>query len=174
MTRFFLALSAACLLPLGACAPGDPGPANQGGDAAADGLPSADTAVRWESVASGEGYALRLSGPAPHDASFTISCLRGGRLVVTVPAFEPIGSEDRFAFGLGEEPVTLVADPTRQTPGAGVVAEGPVPEDFAALIGAAQAVSALYGTQQAGPHAAPPDALKRELVAACTGPDAQS
>jgi hypothetical protein len=88
------------------------------------------------------------------------------RLAVSAPGFLPIGSEDRFSLGLGNEPVTLVADPTRQAKG-GVTGEGAVPDNFAETLRAAAQVSALYGTQRIGPFPAPDEALKEALVQSC-------
>lgn len=120
----------------------------------------------WESAASGEGTALRLTEPGGA-LLLSIACLGSpARLVVTAPGFSPIGSEDRFALGLGEEPVTLVADPTRQTQ-AGVTAEGAVPEGFEALLDRTKEVSALYGTQRVGPVPAPAEALAESLAKSC-------
>src|SRR3546814_11728218 len=94
----------------------------------------------------------------------SMACLDDpARLVVQVPAFEPVMSEDRFALGLGAEPVTLVADPYEQELQTGVRGEGPVPEHFAALLDEAAEVRARYGAQQAGPHPAPQSERKRVL-----------
>lgn len=99
----------------------------------------------------------------------TISCVDGpGRLVVDAPSFTPIGSEDRFSFGIGNEPVTLVADPTRQKAGGGVTGEGPVPPNLAELFAAADQVSAHYGAQQIGSIAKPETARVDAFVAACS------
>lgn len=87
------------------------------------------------------------------------------RLVVSVPGFKPIGSEDRFALALGEEPVTLVADPTRQKQG--VTAEGAAPENFGDLLDKAERIGARYGSQQSGPHAMPPKPLREALAEEC-------
>lgn len=120
----------------------------------------------WSSVASGEGTALRLSG-ADGMLRMTIACMGSPPVLrVSVPGFSPIGSEDRFALGIGDEPVTLVADPTRQ-PEPGVTAEGPPPPRLADWLAAADQVTALYGTQQVGPVAPPPPELGRSLAAAC-------
>ena len=120
----------------------------------------------WESAASGEGIALRLTAPGGK-LVMSIACLGDPvRLSVAVPGFTPIGSEDRFALALGEEPATLVAGPTRQSEG--VTAEGPVPETFADAFGEAAQIGALYGTQRVGPAPPPPDKLARLLIEACS------
>jgi hypothetical protein len=135
----------------------------------ADAVPSSaprHSSPAWESAASGEGTALRLTS-ADADLLLSIACLgTPARIVVSAPGLKPIGSEDRFSLGLGEEPVTLVADPTRQGKG-GVTAEGAVPEGFGELLEEAKQVSALYGSQQIGPHPAPVEALKEALARAC-------
>jgi hypothetical protein len=135
----------------------------------ADAVPSSapdQSGAAWETAASGEGTALRLTAPEG-SLLLSIACLGAPRrLVVSAPGFKPIGSEDRFSLGLGEEPVTLVADPTRQNKG-GVTAEGAIPETFAELIEEAELVSALYGTQRIGPHPAPGEALKKALAKDC-------
>jgi hypothetical protein len=113
--------------------------------------------VEVETVASG----LRFDNP---DGTLRMSIVCEGspaKLVANVPSFTPIGSEDRFALAIGQEPVTLVADPTRQRPGAGVRAQGPVPDNFPALLAAADQVGALYGTQKIGPHALTKEAASR-------------
>lgn len=133
-------------------------------DAAA---PSARSAFDWESSASGEGTALRLNNP---DGSLrmSIACLaRPGRLVASVPSFSPIGSEDRFALALGSEPVTLVADPTRQQARPGVTGQGAIPDNLEDLLRAADEVGALYGTQRVGPHGPPPPGLVAALMTSC-------
>lgn len=129
--------------------------------------PSTQPGLKWESISSGEGTALRLNNP---DGSLrmSVACLADpGRLVVNVPTFSPIGSEDRFAFGVGQEPVTLVADPTRQQARPGVTGEAPIPDNFASLLRGADRLTALYGTQQIGPHMPPPAELSAMLGTAC-------
>ena len=114
-------------------------------------------AVEVKSVGGG----LRLDNP---DGTLRMSIACSGspaKLVATVPSFTPIGSEDRFALAIGQQPVTLVADPTGQKAGAGVRAEGPMPENFAALLGPADQVGALYGTQKIGPHPLTKEAAAR-------------
>lgn len=128
-----------------------------------------DTAVekspRWESATGERGTGLRLidEGGA---VAMSIFCPEAGtRLVVGVRSFDPIGSEDRFSLALGQEPVTLVADPTRQK--TGVTAEGAVPDKFSDLLQKAERIGAFYGSQQIGPHPAPPKALLEKLAKEC-------
>jgi hypothetical protein len=135
----------------------------------ADSVPSSapeQSGPGWETAASGEGTALRLTEPGGR-LLLSLACLGSPpRLVVSAPGFSPIGSEDRFSLGLGDDPVTLVADPTRQAKG-GVTAEGAAPSDFGERLQRADQLIALYGTQQVGPVAAPSDALKEVLARAC-------
>jgi hypothetical protein len=122
----------------------------------------------WESAASGEGLALRLVEP-DGKLVLSIACLgRPPRLVASVPSFTAIASEDRFSLGLGNDPVTLVADPTRQKP-PGITGEGAVTEEFDRLFDGADQISAVYGRQQVGPHPAPQAALKEQFAKACQG-----
>jgi hypothetical protein len=166
------------LLLLAACGSGAPPPGNetveiptpsgppvaQQMEAAPPPMESAQAGPRWESVSSGEGSALRLTG-SDGKVAMSVACLgQPRRMVVTVPSFSPIGSEDRFSLGLGNEPVTLVADPTRQK-GPGVTAEGPPPPR--AVFDNAATVSALYGRQQVGPVPAPPEKLRELLAKSC-------
>ncbi len=88
-------------------------------------------------------------------------------LSVHVPSFTAIDSEDRLAFGIGSEPVTLVADPTRQRAGEGVRAEGPVPDGFLAMVTGATQVSANYGAQNIGPFEWPSRAAADAFARAC-------
>jgi hypothetical protein len=127
---------------------------------------AAKTGPAWESIASGGATSLRLT-EAGGDVLISIACLsKPARLVVTVPSFTPIGSEDRLSFGIGSEPVTLVADPTRQ-PQQGVTGEGAVPGNFRDLLKEQKQISAVYGSQNSGPHPAPPEALREALARAC-------
>lgn len=135
---------------------------------AAPPVDASDPASGWESAASGEGMALRLTG-AGGGLQLSLACLAGPpRLAASAPGFTPIGSEDRFSLGVGDEPVTLVANPDGQKAGSGVTAEGPIPEGFATLIAGATRVSASYGAQQSGPHPPPPAELARRFGEACS------
>lgn len=129
---------------------------------------SGDGAPRWESATGEGGTALRLVGKGGR-LEMSLSCASAPkRLIVSVPGLSPIGSEERFSLALGQEPVTLVADPTRQ-PQPGVTAEGAVPADFGELLERAGRIGALYGTQRSGPHPAPPKPLRKALAEECGG-----
>lgn len=118
----------------------------------------------WEKVAGAGGTVLRLTDG--RQSLLAITC-GPARLSVTAPSFRPVMSEDRFVLGLGDEPVTLVANPYEQEKGEGVTGEGPVPAGLGAWMEKASEVSALYGAQQAGPYPAPPPPLKASLAESC-------
>ncbi|HEX8625571.1 MAG TPA: hypothetical protein VF782_10890 [Allosphingosinicella sp.] len=121
-------------------------------------------ALAWDLQSSGEGVALVLAGGDRPAISFF--CPIGGkRLVVNVPGFRPIGSEERLSFGSGGEATALVADSRGDRRRGGVTGTGEVPDGLAALIRGP--LSASYGAQRSGPHLAPPRALSSAFVAAC-------
>jgi uncharacterized membrane protein len=122
-------------------------------------------AARWDLQSSGEGVALALL-PAAGPATIRLFCSAGGnRLLVNVPGFRPIGSEERLSFGGGGDSVALLADTKGDRQRGGVSGTGGVPAGLAALVGGQ--ISASYGAQRSGPHPAPPRALARGFVAAC-------
>ncbi len=135
----------------------------------ADAVPS-DTPQQpepmWETAVSADGMGLRLVN-AEGKLLLSIACLGSPRrLQVAAPGFSPIGSEDRFSLGLGDDPVTLVAD-LKQPKKAGVIAEAPAPADFGERLQRVDRLTAFYGTQQIGPVPSPSDALKETLARAC-------
>jgi hypothetical protein len=124
-----------------------------------------ESAPRWESATGGGGTGLRFVGRSGA-LEMSIACMEAPkRLVVSVPGLAPIGSEERFSLGLGNEPVILVADPTRQSQG--VTGEGAVPENFGELLEGAEQIGGMYGNQQIGPHPAPPQSLVEALAKQC-------
>ena len=119
----------------------------------------------WDMISSGEGVALLF--PASGDAAIRLFCPAGkNRILVNVPGFRPIGSEERLTFGSGGAAHALVADTRGDRQRGGVSGTGAVPGDLAALI--AGPVSASYGAQTSGPHPAPPRNLARSFAAACS------
>ncbi|HEX8307445.1 MAG TPA: hypothetical protein VF645_03395 [Allosphingosinicella sp.] len=180
-----LGLIAATSTLVGACGSresgGDTAPANESrapaGEAGAPGAAAGpaesagkSTPGEWDLQSSGEGVALVLAaGDRP---AIRLFCPAGGkRLVVNVPGFRPIGSEERLSFGSGGEAAALVADSAGDRQRGGVTGAGEVPGSLAAMV--AGPVSASYGTQRSGPHPAPPSALSSAFVAACGEGSAQ-
>ena len=125
----------------------------------------AAAASPWQSAASGEGAALFL--PAGSGRAVTLFCPAGsGELLVNVPAFEPVGSEERMSFGAGGTAVALVADPSGDAQRGGVTGTGPLPDALGDILGGRIAVS--YGAQTSGPHPAVPPALAEAFVEGCS------
>ena len=121
--------------------------------------------ARWDLQSSGEGVALAFLSSG-ETAAIRLFCPAGtGQLIVNVPAFRPIGSEERLSFGSGGEVAALVADPAGDVQRGGVTGAGPVPGNLAVLI--AGSISASYGAQSSGPHPAPPRNLAAEFAGAC-------
>ena len=120
---------------------------------------------RWDLQSSGEGVALALLGRS--DGSIIrLFCPSGGKkLLVNVRNFRPIGSEERLSFGSGGEAVALVSDPRGDAQRGGVSGTGAVPPNLTEVL--AGPMSASYGAQTTGPHAAAPAELSRLFVAAC-------
>lgn len=122
-------------------------------------------AAGWDLQASGEGVALVLL-PQAGKAALRLFCPAGeDRLLVNVPGFRAIGSEERLSFGSGGDAHALVADSAGDRQRGGVSATGPVPAGLATFL--AGPLSASYGAQRSGPHPAPPHTLARAFVAAC-------
>lgn len=127
-------------------------------------------ATGWRLETAGDGPALVLdSDGAPQ---IRILCPHQRQLVVNVPDFEPIGSEERLSFGQASEVVTLVADVRGDTARGGVTGSSPVPGNLAQLLSGP--VSASYGAQTSGPHPQPASALVSEFTRACSGRPAGS
>ena len=128
-------------------------------------LPTPGSEARWDLQSSGEGVALALLTGGVTTA-VRLFCPAGtGRLIVNVPAFQPIGSEERLSFGSGSEAHALVADPRGDAQRGGVTGSGPVPGNLTALISGPISVS--YGAQKSGPHPAPPGKLAATFATAC-------
>lgn len=124
-------------------------------------------ALTWNLQSSEDGASLVLedSGALPRVRLF---CPAGKReLILNLPSFRPIGSEERLSFGGGGEVVALVADPSGDERRGGVTGGGPVPANLAQLLSGE--VSASYGAQVSGPHPAPQRDLVSAFTAACVG-----
>lgn len=119
----------------------------------------------WDMLSSGEGVALQF--PASGQTAIRLFCPAGkNRLLVNVPGFRPIGSEERLTFGSSGSAHALVADTRGDRLRGGVSGTGPLPGNLEALI--AGPVLASYGAQASGPHPGVPQGLARSFAAACT------
>lgn len=126
-------------------------------------MPPEQPAV-WDLAASGEGTMLLF--PATGDAVIRLFCAAGkNEILVNIPGFRPIGSEERMSFGSGGDVEALVADTRGDSQRGGVSGTGAVPDNLDKLIGGPVAVN--YGAQNSGPHPAPPPELVRAFIAAC-------
>lgn len=124
-------------------------------------------AGEWDLASSDEGAGLFLS-TSDHRRVVTLFCpAESGELLVNVPGFRPVGSEERMSFGSGSAVTTLVADARGDRLRGGVSASGPLPPELAAILGGRLAIN--YGAQNLGPLTAPPRALADQYVAACRG-----
>ncbi|HET9427834.1 MAG TPA: hypothetical protein VFO69_05690 [Allosphingosinicella sp.] len=126
----------------------------------------ASTPPGWEAAASGEGDGLFLRSAGGRQ--LTLFCpARSNDLIVNVPAFRPIGSEERMSFGSGGTVVVLVADTRGDSGRGGVSGRGPVPAELAAILAGSAGLSINYGAQNSGPHPAPPASMAASFVAGC-------
>ena len=155
---------AAAALMMAGCAPGETASNIANGPGAAPPEPTA-AAAGWDLHASGEGSALLFANRTGATA-LRLFCPTGAdRLIVNVPTFRAIGSEERLSFGSGGVVAALVADSRGDAQRGGVSGAGAVPADLKGLV--AGPVSASYGAQVSGPHPAPPEELARRFVTAC-------
>lgn len=139
---------------------------------AACGTETESEPLRNVQVGDSGGWTVRVNGGATlahagggETASIRLICPGNGRFRLNVPAFRPIGSEERMTFGQGASVVTLVADPAGDSKLGGVTAEGPVPERLEALLSGR--VAANYGSQNSGPHPPIPSGVLSQFVANC-------
>lgn len=130
------------------------------------GGPHEDASENWNLQSTSQGVALAYSQSG--NIAVRLFCPAGGsELLVSVPAFRPVASEERLSFGGGGEAVALVADTRGDKQRGGVSGTGRVPEKLPAMVGGPIAVN--YGYQSSGPHVAPSSELARAFVAACVG-----
>lgn len=122
------------------------------------------SAGHWTLAFAETGPTLDLvsSSGAPE---IRLACPTGGKLLVNVPAFHPVGSEERLSFGGGGEVVALVADIAGDKARGGVSGTGDVPTGASRILQGE--ISASYGAQKTRPHAGPPGDLADRFVYSC-------
>ena len=118
----------------------------------------------WDLQRNSDEAALTLNDDALRPV-MRIICATGAKLLVNVPAFRPIGSEERLSFGSGKGSLALVADTGGDKARGGVTGEGPIPDELKELIIAP--LSASYGPQSSGPHDPPADSIAGPFLSAC-------
>jgi len=143
------------------CKPAPAVPGNAAAPVAAQSKP----AVGWTLQRDPGGAALVLGG-ADGQPVIRIACASGARLIVNVPAFKAIPSEERLSFGGDGEVVALVAGSAGDQEQGGVTGRGHIPDELKRLIVAP--VSASYGAQTTGPHAPPPQTLAAPFLTICS------
>lgn len=116
-------------------------------------------------AASPDRTAVALLDPAGVPAA-TLGCTDGA-LTLTVPVFQPIGSEDRLSLGAEGESFALVAD--LDASGPGVTAAGAPDPDLLDRMARGAALFASYGRQTAGPLVAASPAGLQAMISACQG-----
>jgi uncharacterized membrane protein len=146
---------------LAGCRPAAELPENAAAPLAADSKPVAGWTLRQEAGAA--TLVLDDGGGRP---VIRIACAGKARLIVNVPAFKPIASEERLSFGGDGEVIALVAGSQGDRSLGGVSAEGRIPDEIKRLIIAP--LSASYGAQTSGPHAPPPDNLAGPFLTVCS------
>jgi uncharacterized membrane protein len=170
MNRQTVALAAAAAVLASGCSRPDGQNLSNNAAPAADGTNAGGSPPRadgsgWDLQSSGEGVALALV-TASGDTAVRLFCPAGkNQLLVNVPSFRPVGSEERLSFGSGGNVVALVANTRGDAQRGGVSGTGSVPDSLAALVGGPIAVN--YGAQNSGPHPAPPAQEARAFAAAC-------
>lgn len=163
------ALLAGLALSLGACGRGEPASENDVTAPTANAQAPVGTAPRavpgWALKSTSEGVALALLGDGGRTVVRLVCPAGRDRLIVNVPAFRPVASEERMTFGSGGEAAVLVADSRGDAQRGGVSGIGPVP-DLRTLTSGEVAVN--YGSQNSGPHPGPSGHSARAFVTACS------
>lgn len=147
---------------------------DRGAPAANDtaGVPAAGEEPEWSLEDDGGGAMLVLADGSG-GAEIRLMCPAGERrLMVNVPAFRPIGSEERMTVGSDGTVETLVADPSGDEARGGVTASSAVPASLEQMLSGQ--VGANYGSQNSGPHPKLPAGLLRSFVAACRPGDGET
>jgi len=121
---------------------------------------------RWRLETTPIGIALAMDDESGAQAA-RLACARDpARMTVEIEAFRAIGSEERLSFGVDGEPFVFVADPMADRP-SGVQAETAISGELLGMLAEAREVSAMYGSQQFGPHTAPDAEIRARFVETC-------
>lgn len=136
---------------------GDGDPATQAATADASG---------WRSVGDTAGDAIEFVG-AGNKPQLRIICAGPAKLIVNVPGFSPIGSEERLSLGGEKDALAMVADSRGDRQRGGVSAETRITGELKSWL--LQPLSASYGRQNVGPVPAVPAQIAGPLLRKCSG-----
>lgn len=117
-------------------------------------------------VASSEGAGLFFAETERRPRMHFFCASGNDDLLVNVPAFKPVASEERLSLGGDGTAVALVADARGDALRGGVSGVGPVPAELGAILAAPTGPGVSYGAQTAGSGPVAPD-LARQFLAAC-------
>lgn len=166
MHRLHLTLVAAALAAIVAsCERADPqAPATTRGAPPEAPEPGANGPWRLEASATA-GSALVFSD-AQGVERLRLICRRGpAEFLVQAADVQPIGSEERFTLGFGDQLFTLVADVSSGLPF--VEARAPLTSALIAALRSGRPIAANYGATNLGPHPAPAEEVRQAFARAC-------
>ena len=130
-------------------------------------VPASARSADWRTESSEEGIGLFLAG-AGGTRTVAFFCPSGTEgLLVNVPAFRPVGSEERMTFGSGDIATTLVADSAGDPVRGGVSGRGPLPETLAEILRGSDGIGVNYGAQNSGPHPPPSEEMASRFLDGC-------
>lgn len=148
----------------GGCAPAPSDTAGETREPAAE-APGTHLPAPWKLEESEAGTALAYARNGELLATFFCPAA-SDELLLNVPAFRAVASEERMTLGAGETATALVADFRGDHRRGGVSATGPVPSELEWILAGPQ-IHINHGSQNAGPFPAPPAKLAARFTTAC-------
>lgn len=120
----------------------------------------------WRLEASATAGAALVFADADGVERLRLICRRGpAEFVAQAPDVTPIGSEERFTLGFGDELFTMVADVSSGLPF--VEAKAPLTAELIAALRSGRPVAANYGATNLGPHPGPATQVGEVFAKAC-------
>ncbi|MFC3078729.1 hypothetical protein ACFODL_11575 [Phenylobacterium terrae] len=120
----------------------------------------------WRLEASATAGSALVFADADGVERLRLICRRGpAEFVVQAADVQPIGSEERFTLGFGDQLFTLVADVSSGLPF--VEAKAPLTPELIGRLRGGQPIAANYGATNLGPHPAPEGEVGEAFARAC-------